>query len=125
MNTAIVIFAHGSSVESANQPVRELAVRLARRGGYPMVEAAFLELAEPDLGEAVRRVVNDGARRILVVPYFLTLGIHLQRDLPRLLTELARIHPGVMIEATPPMEGHAALEEIVLERARQALGDAS
>ena len=32
--------------------------------------------------EAVANLADRGVRQILVVPYFLTLGIHLQRDLP-------------------------------------------
>jgi sirohydrochlorin ferrochelatase len=42
---------------------------------------AFLE-AQSSLDEAVARLADRGVTHILVVPYFLTLGIHLQRDLP-------------------------------------------
>ncbi|MCL6650618.1 MAG: pyridoxine 5'-phosphate synthase [Chloroflexi bacterium] len=90
MKTGIVVFAHGSSVASANEAVRSVAARMAEAGGFELVETAFLELARPDLNEAVGRLRARGAGRIVVVPYFLTLGIHLQRDLPVRIEELRR-----------------------------------
>lgn len=123
--TAIVIFAHGSSVESANDSVRRVAERVAheaaRDGRFDLVETAFLEQGRPGLAEAVAAVVAQGAARIIVVPYFLTLGIHLQRDLPEIVGKLSSIHSGVEIRVAPPLEGHPALGEILIERAREAV----
>jgi sirohydrochlorin ferrochelatase len=119
--TGIAIFGHGSRVETANQAIRDFTEELARRGGFPLVEASFLELGEPDLPEAVRRLVERGATRIVVIPYFLTLGTHLQRDLPRIVAELEDIYIGVKIVMTPPMEGHPALVQVILDRAKDAL----
>lgn len=119
--TAIVVFAHGSRVPEANESVHRAARLFAQRGGYPLVATAFLELAEPDLAQAVAAVVAQGARRVVVVPYFLTLGVHLQRDLPRIVEGLTSIHQGVRIEVTPPLDGHPALVEALLDRAGAAL----
>src|SRR5260221_3044668 len=120
MKTGIAIFAHGSSVASANDSVRAVAGRVARQGGFELVEAAFLEQGTPDLAEAVARLAERGASRILVVPYFLTLGLHLQRDLPRIVADIARIQPGVEIRVTSPLDGHPAMAQALIERARQA-----
>ncbi len=116
--TALVIFAHGSPVESANEAVRAFCTELARTGTYPIVAAAFLERGAPDLAGTVSSVVRQGAGRVIIVPYFLTLGLHLQRDLPRLVSEIAAAHPSVTLEVAPPLDGHPALVEIVLDRAR-------
>ncbi len=118
--TGFAVFAHGSKVESANDAVRAVADQLAHDGGYDLVEAAFLELAEPDLNGAVDRLVARGATRVVVIPYFLTLGTHLQRDLPRLVERVAAAHPGIAIQAAPPLDGHEALARILLDRAREA-----
>jgi sirohydrochlorin ferrochelatase len=119
--TGVVVFAHGSSVEPANARVVETASELARAGGFPLVETAFLELAEPDLAEAVKRLVSRGAKRVVIVPYFLTLGIHLRRDLPGIVAGLRSIYQDVEIETTEPLEGHPALLEALLDRAKTAL----
>ncbi len=119
MKTGIAIFAHGSSVASANDSVRAVAGRVARQGGFELVEAAFLEQGTPDLAEAVARLAARGASRILVVPYFLTLGLHLQRDLPRIVADIARIQPGVEVRVTAPLDGHPAMAQALIERARE------
>lgn len=115
------MFAHGSSVETANESVRAVTAEAARVGGFPLMDTAFLECARPDLPEAVAKMVAEGAGRILVIPYFLTMGIHLRRDLPRIADDLMRRHPGVAIEVTEPLDGHPALPQIVVERAQKAL----
>jgi sirohydrochlorin ferrochelatase len=119
--TAIVIFAHGSSIESANDSVRTIAHRIRGEAAFDLVETAFLEQGRPDLAGALEAVVALGAKRVVVVPYFLTLGIHLQRDLPNIVSGLERIHKGVEIRVAPPLEGHPALVDILKQRAHGAL----
>ena len=120
MKTGIAIFAHGSAVESANDAVREVVRQFEARGGFDLVEASFLELGKPDLAAAVEKLVERGAGRVVVVPYFLTLGKHLQRDLPRIVGEIQSIHTGVEIKVTAPMDGHPSLAEILIDRATSA-----
>jgi sirohydrochlorin ferrochelatase len=114
--TGIIVFAHGSRVESANQAVRAVAAELARAGGFAHVEAAFLELGEPDLAGAAALLVKQGVERILVLPYFLTLGVHMERDLPRLTQDISNHYKGLEILVAPPLDGHPALAQILLDR---------
>jgi sirohydrochlorin ferrochelatase len=115
VRTGIVVFGHGSSVPSANEAVRTVAADAARQGKWALYETAFLEAA-PRLADAVATLVDAGADDVLVLPYFLTLGIHLQRDLPRLVDELAARH-GVAIRVMPPLDGHPELSRILVDRA--------
>jgi sirohydrochlorin ferrochelatase len=119
--TAIVIFAHGSSIESANDSVRRIADSVRREAGFDLVETAFLEQGRPDLGGAIEAAVAQGARRVVVVPYFLTLGLHLQRDLPNIVSGLAVLHKGVEIRVALPLDGHPALGDILKQRALEVL----
>lgn len=119
---AIIVFAHGSSVESANEAVRDVAGAFEAKSGFGLVQAAFLEKGEPDLAAAAASLAVRGARRIVVLPYFLTLGIHLQRDLPRMIAEIEQVLPDVRFEVAPPLDGHDALVEILLDRAKAAVG---
>jgi sirohydrochlorin ferrochelatase len=114
-----IIFAHGSRVESANNAVRDLVDKFSRAGGH-LAEAAFLELAEPSLAQAVERLARRGASELVVIPYFLTLGTHLQRDLPRLVSEAGAALAPVTISIAPPLDGHPALLTAVLDRARES-----
>jgi len=119
--TGFIIFAHGSRIESANQAVRDVAAQMAASGGHT-VEPAFLELGNPDLAGAVQRLTSLGVTRVIVIPYFLTLGTHLQRDLPRLV-QAAALSCGsdIQLEVTPPLDGHPALLQALLDRASHAL----
>lgn len=117
--TGFIVFGHGSRVESANESVRAAAVTMAQNGGH-VVEAAFLELGEPDVSGAVAKLIARGARRIVVIPYFLTMGTHLQRDLPRIVEDASQRHGGIEIAVSAPLEGHPALIEALLDRAGEA-----
>lgn len=114
-----MVFGHGSSVASANDAVRAVAEEAARAGGWELFETAFLECA-PLLDHAVQKLVDAGAESVLVLPYFLTLGIHLKRDLPKLVEELEAVH-NMPIRVTPPLDGHPGLSGILVARAREAL----
>lgn len=121
MPSGIIFFAHGSSVESANEAVRQVARTAAEQGGFDLYESAFLECGQPGLPGAVDLLIARGATNLLVVPYFLTLGLHLQRDLPRIVAEASQQHPDVPIQVTAPLDGHPALAAILVSRAQEAL----
>lgn len=118
MTTGIIVFGHGSRIESANQSVRDAARALAQAGGFDHVEPAFLELGTPDLAGAVSLLAAQGIRRITVIPYFLTLGTHLERDLPRLVKDISRDNNGLEITVTLPLDGHPGLVAALLDRAK-------
>jgi sirohydrochlorin ferrochelatase len=121
--TGFVVFAHGSRVESANQAVRDVASQMAASGRH-VVEPAFLEIGRPDLTGATALLIARGAKRIVVIPYFLTLGTHMQRDLPRLARDASLAHGNIEIQITSPLDGHPALVQALLDRASQALNTA-
>jgi len=116
--TGYIVFAHGSSIESANEAVRAVAADMARRGALEIVEAAFLEGGTPSLSGALASMA-DHVSHVVVVPYFLTLGLHLKRDLPRLIDEVKLAHPGVRIDVAPPLDQHPAMVDALLDRARE------
>ena len=116
MKIGIAVFAHGSAVESANDAVCRMVRRFRDQSGRHLVETAFLELGRPDLPEAVESLIQRGAEKIIVVPYFLTLGRHLQHDLPRIVEKISSIHPEVEITVVPPLDGHPALVAILNDR---------
>jgi sirohydrochlorin ferrochelatase len=118
--TAVVIFAHGSSVEEANQSVHGLARKVQETGPFAYVRAAFLEPFEPSLDSAMDEVIRAGFHRVVVIPYFLTLGLHMQRDLPALLGAQRKKHPRVEILAADSLDGHPLMASIIAGRVREA-----
>jgi sirohydrochlorin ferrochelatase len=119
-DTAIIVFAHGSMVEEANDTIARLATGVSRASGLP-ASAAFLEVAHPDLHVAVGTAVRAGARRILIIPCFLVFGVHVRQDLPRLVKALVFTYPDIEIVVSQPLEGHPGLAEILANRVSEAL----
>jgi len=117
--TAVLLIAHGSRQRAANDDLHALAARFAAGGTHPIVEGCFLELAEPDLPTGGDRCVGRGATRVLMVPYFLSAGVHLQRDLRSARDELSRRYPEVEFHLGPPLGPHPMLDDLVAARIRE------
>lgn len=122
-STAVLLIAHGSRHKPANEDLHRLVERVVAAGDYPIVEAAFLELAEPDIPSAGDRCVARGAARVLMVPYFLSEGVHLTRDLIAARDELRAKHPGVEFRLGPPLGPDPLLDRLVEKRIRETDGD--
>jgi sirohydrochlorin ferrochelatase len=83
------------------------------------VEPSFLELAEPDIEAAGARCVEQGAGRVVLVPYFLSAGVHVRRDLAAARDRLAARFPRVEFRLAEPLGPHPLLTEIVVQRAEE------
>jgi sirohydrochlorin ferrochelatase len=121
MKTALLLIAHGSRQVEANADLHHVVAGLRGRG-WEVVEAAFLELAEPDIDEGGRRCVAAGSRRVVLVPYFLSAGVHVRRDLAEARDRLASAFPEVDFRLAEPLGRHPLLLDVVDDRARQAQG---
>src|SRR5262245_32646567 len=120
MSIALLLIAHGSRRAEANDDLFHVAEQMRRRCGHAAVEASFLELAEPTIDEAAARCVAGGAARVVLVPYFLSAGIHVRRDLAAARDRLAGRYPQVEFRLAEPLGRHPLLMEVVAERAREA-----
>ena len=122
VETALLLIAHGSRQADANADLHHVVEGLRRRG-HAAVEAAFLELAEPDIDEGGARCAACGARRVVLLPYFLSAGVHVRRDLAAARDRLAARFPGVEFRLAEPLGRHPLLLDVVEERAREAVKD--
>jgi sirohydrochlorin ferrochelatase len=120
MKTAYLLIAHGSREDDANADLHYLVDTLREREPGALVEAAFLELAEPDIEQGANRCVGLGAERIVLLPYFLSAGVHVRRDLTTIRDRLVERYPQVQFGLAEPLGRHPLLVEVVMERARCA-----
>jgi sirohydrochlorin ferrochelatase len=121
MKTALLLIAHGSRNAEANDDLNVLADELRQTGHYALVEVSFLELAEPTIDAAGRRCVAQGANRVILLPYFLSAGVHVRRDLQDHRDRLAKAFPGTDFVLAQPLGRHPLIREIVLQRAQEAV----
>jgi sirohydrochlorin ferrochelatase len=122
MTTALLLIAHGSRQDEANADLYHVVAEMRRRGEYAVVEASFLELVEPGIEAGAQRCVVQGARRVVMLPYFLSAGVHVRRDLAAMRQQLAQRYPHVDFWLAEPLGRHPLLLDIVAERARLAAG---
>ena len=120
MTTALLLIAHGSRHPAANDDLFHLAAVLRGRGRYTHVEAAFLELADPPIDVAGRRCAAQGVGRVVMLPYFLSAGVHVRDDLRRYRDVLAAEFPAVAFVLAEPLGRHPLLVDIVAQRAAEA-----
>jgi sirohydrochlorin ferrochelatase len=114
--TAVLLIAHGSRRQAANEDLVHLAHSLRARGVYSIVEIAYLELAAPTIPEGGRACVAAGAQRVKMLPYFLSAGTHVASDLEEFRQQLLAESPGVEFELCPHLGLHPLMLEILLER---------
>lgn len=119
MKTALLLIAHGSRQEEANADLLYVAGGLRARG-WPIVEASFLELAEPDIEQGGTHCIEQGAERVVLVPYFLSAGVHVRRDLSAARTKLAERFPSLDFRLAEPLGQHPLLLDVLAERVQEA-----
>lgn len=117
---AVLLIAHGSRQPDANEDLLFLRDQLRRSETYPIVEAAFLELAEPSIASAGEACAAQGATEVILLPYFLSAGIHVRRDLTAACQQLGDRFPRVTFRLAEPLGRHPLLVQIVQDRAAQA-----
>jgi sirohydrochlorin ferrochelatase len=123
-STAILIMAHGSRIAAANNAAREVATMVQEMTGIDIIEVAFREMHEPNIQQGIDTCVARGAKKILLIPYFLFMGAHVQHDLPEEIEAAQKRHPGLEMVMGPHLGVHRKLAEIVSERIAEGLATA-
>lgn len=123
--TAVLLVGRGTSHADANADFFRTA-RLfweRNRPAYRWVECCFVSLAEPGVAGGIDRCARLGARRVLVVPYFINTGI-LAKRIPGQVEEGARAWRGLRTGVAAHFGVDRGLVRAILARARSGL-DAS
>jgi sirohydrochlorin ferrochelatase len=117
---ALLLIAHGSRKPEANADLEHVADAMRSRGRYPVVRVSYLELAEPTIAAGGAACVADGASEVILLPYFLSAGVHVRDDLEEARAGLAAAYPHVIFRLAEPLGRHPLLLDVVEERARDA-----
>ncbi len=115
----IIIAGHGSPKKEANnieQVAGLLHGKIHPGCSGDCVKVAYLQFAEPDIMQAITDCVKDGAKKIIIHPYFLSSGMHVTTDIPGIIEEARGKYNGVEFIYTEPLGIHNKMAEVVLER---------
>ncbi|KAK8607265.1 hypothetical protein V6N13_053007 [Hibiscus sabdariffa] len=113
----VIIVDHGSRRKESNL----MLTMFRERTGYPIVEPAHMELAEPSIRDAFGLCVERGADRVIISPFFLFPGRHWYQDIPSLTADAAKDYPGVSYMITAPLGLHELLVDVMNDRIKHCL----
>ncbi|MFE7036728.1 sirohydrochlorin chelatase [Streptomyces sp. NPDC057621] len=114
----VLLVGRGSTDPEANAEVHKAARLLWEGSGYAGVETAFVSLAAPDVPSGLDRCVRLGARRIVVLPYFLFTGT-LPERIRHQSEGWATAHPEVDVVPADVIGPEPELLDLVMERYRE------
>ena len=120
MSTALLLIAHGSRRAEANADLEFVAAALRERGCYRVVYVSYLELAEPNIADGGALCADAGATDVILLPYFLSPGIHVAEDLTAARDALSVRFPDVRFVLAEPLGRHPLLVDVVEQRADEA-----
>uniref|UniRef100_A0A1J3K2C7 Sirohydrochlorin ferrochelatase n=1 Tax=Noccaea caerulescens TaxID=107243 RepID=A0A1J3K2C7_NOCCA len=118
---AVIIVDHGSRRRESNLMLEEFVKMFKDKTGYPIVEPAHMELAEPSIKSAFSSCVQQGAKRVVVSPFFLFPGRHWHQDIPSLAADAAKDFSGIAYLITAPLGLHNLLIDVVDDRIQHCL----
>lgn len=115
---SLVIVAHGSRRQASNDEVRELSLRIESIIGqrFQQVKAAFLELAEPSIPDGIQQCIDNGAKEVIVFPYFLSAGRHVVEDIPGEVDITRKSNPDIKIDIVPYLGSMEKIAELMADR---------
>jgi len=114
--TGIIVVDHGSRREESNAMLLQVVEAYRQQTQWQIVEPAHMEIAEPLIPTAFDRCVERGAKRVVVMPYFLLPGKHWHEDIPAITAEAAAKHPGIEYLVTAPLGLSSLIHQVIDNR---------
>jgi precorrin-8X/cobalt-precorrin-8 methylmutase len=119
MKESILLLGHGSPKKDANklEQVGTMLHGMLHRGCREnCVKVAYLQFAEPGIPDTIKEAVTQGAKKVILHPFFLSSGLHVSKDIPEMIDQARQLYPGVDFIYTEPLGIHEKLAHIVMER---------
>ncbi len=121
MKIGIILLSHGSRLPDAQDVLGGLVEQIRSAGDFSHVTGASLQFNRPDLPAAVAETVSAGVDRLIVVPLFLYMGMHMKKDIPEIVEEERKKYPRVRIDLAGNIGADRKLAEILLDRIREVV----
>lgn len=115
--TSVLLVGRGTSDPEANADFYKIGRLIWERNEYAAIECCFIAMTQPGVPEGIERCVRLGARRVLVVPYFINTGVLVKRIEQKALAAREQ-HPDVEIAVGEHFGAHPKLVRLILDRAR-------
>jgi sirohydrochlorin cobaltochelatase len=117
----VIVAAHGSRRKSSAAEVAALAQKLDTRvksddsNDIHQVVHAFLQFCGPSLETVIQELADSGVDEIVIFPFFISAGSHVQTDIPRAVETARQKHPEVRFHITRHLGILDAVEDLILQ----------
>ncbi|QVL30455.1 CbiX/SirB N-terminal domain-containing protein [Telmatocola sphagniphila] len=116
----LLLIAHGSRRKQANEDLEWLAGRIRETATFRFVQTSYLELTEPNILQGGTLCAQQMVSTVVMMPYFLSPGVHVREDLTEARDQLIAQYPDVKFLLAEPLGRHPLLVEIVQQRIGEA-----
>ena len=123
-DTAILLIARGSSDEDAKADFYKISRMLSEQLHVPIFESAFMGVTTPTVEQGIEKCIELGAKKIIMLPYFLFTGILMER-MAKMAVDFSKKYLDVEIEIAHYFGYHPKLQNVLLERLQQAIDGTS
>ncbi|MEE8168691.1 MAG: CbiX/SirB N-terminal domain-containing protein [Candidatus Hydrothermarchaeales archaeon] len=131
MKTCVIIVGHGSKVPESRGIYEEIAKKAREKSGLE-IRIGYMKHWKPTLEDTINSLLEEGVKKIIIVPLFLLPGLHVTEDLPILLGLKEGESPGfgygkikipedVEILYARHIGADERLADVVVDRAKEAL----
>ncbi len=118
-DTAVLLVGRGSSDPDGNSDVYKTARLLWEGRGFRTVEVCFVGITFPRVKEGVARCARFGVKRIIVLPYFLFIGVLIKRIRAEAAAQ-REVFPDIEILHAGYLGIHPNVREVLLQRLEEA-----
>lgn len=118
-DTAILLIGRGGSDANANSDFYKITRLLWEKLNVKWVEGAFMGVTAPLVDEGVERCIKLGAKKIVMLPYFLFTGILMER-MAKMLFDYQEKYPEHEFVLAEYFGYHPKLQTILKERVIEA-----
>ena len=118
----LILVAHGSRRKESNLEVDSLSKKMLKFNSnqFDKVIPAFLEFASPSIQEAIEKCSEMGAQRVTVLPYFLSAGVHINRDIPEEVNKASQNFPNLEVNVTSYFGSRDEIAELLMKTALES-----
>lgn len=113
---AVLYVSHGSRIKEATDEAISFIETVKGTIDIPLQEICFLELAEPDIEHGAKKLIQNGATEIAVIPVLLLSAGHYFKDIPKEIDEIKAEHPEVEFTYGKPLGVQPRLTHILNDR---------
>jgi len=116
----VIVAAHGSRQKASAAEVAALAQKMDKKiktdGSHDIQQVvhAFLQFCDPSLETVLQELVDSGVEEVVIFPFFISAGSHVQTDIPQAVETARQQYPDVQFHITRHLGILDAVEDLIL-----------